>query len=92
VNEGATEVVDAADDGELPWAWREPKSMATRSKGNSPPELDKKVYEWKKSQQAVVVRTVVHDLGSLGLEYFRLIEISTRQVAPYFYSIYVPGC
>jgi len=68
VNEGATEVVDAADDGELPWAWRKPKSMATRSKGNSPPELDKKVYEWKKSQQAVVVRTVVHDLGSLGLE------------------------
>ncbi|CAD6269656.1 unnamed protein product [Miscanthus lutarioriparius] len=49
VYEGAAEVVDAADDGELPWAWRESRSMATRSKGTSPPELDKKVYEWEKS-------------------------------------------
>uniref|UniRef100_A0A804LR33 Uncharacterized protein n=1 Tax=Zea mays TaxID=4577 RepID=A0A804LR33_MAIZE len=43
VDEGAAEVVDAADDGELPWAWREPESMATTCTGSSPPELDEKV-------------------------------------------------
>jgi hypothetical protein len=32
VREAADEMVEAADDGQLPWAWREPETVLTRAK------------------------------------------------------------
>jgi hypothetical protein len=54
-------MVNAADDRELPWAWREPKFMAARSNGSFlPKRLKKKVYKWENRYKAVV-HTKVHD-------------------------------
>jgi hypothetical protein len=50
-------MVDAADDRELPRAWRELEStVATTSQ-----RFQKEVHKWKKSYKAVVVHSVVHD-------------------------------
>jgi hypothetical protein len=35
VREAADEMVEAADDGQLPWAWREPETVLTRAKVES---------------------------------------------------------
>jgi len=82
-------MVDAADDGELPWAWRELEfTAANRSQGSFLPQrLQKEVKKWNKSYKAVV-HTMVHDcqikLGALDTTvclYFGLGSIYTSRSA-----------